>query len=153
MYRGWRLATCAAMLAGCTTVTNSSATDPSTRLDETSFACKVEPVLVRQCSYLACHGNAGSALRVYSPGKLRAQPPADSNIANEALSPDEHHANFVSAAAFSFDTLPIDNWLLRKPLPSAAGGFEHLGGAIYTGVNDPQYVAIEAWLAGGTSCN
>ena len=153
MYRAWELAVGVLAFAGCTTVTNAPASAIDEGLDETVFRCKAEPVLVRQCSYLACHGNADSALRVYSPGKLRAQPPADSTAANADLTDAEHHANFLSAAGLSFETLPIDNWLLRKPLPSSLGGFEHLGGAIYAGTNDAQYVAIEAWLAGGTSCN
>ena len=44
---------------------------PAQLLDYNEFVCEVQPVLVRRCSFLACHGNADHALRVYSPGKLR----------------------------------------------------------------------------------
>ena len=52
-----------------------------------------------------------------------------------------------------YDQLPADNWLLRKPLPSNDGGYEHKGGATYSGPTDPQYTAITQWLTGATACN
>lgn len=147
--------TCALVfLLGCTDVTNAPSTDPSTTLSETVFVCDVQPVLVTQCSFNACHGKADSALRVYSLGKLRATPPADQTAANAPLSAAETHANFLSASGFAaYGVAPDDNFLLRKPLPSPSGGYEHLGGAIFTGPTDPGYVAIERWLQGATTCN
>src|SRR4051812_30583605 len=67
--------------AACSDVTNQLLDDPSTRLAENVFRCNVQPVLARQCSYNACHGNAGSPLRIYTPGKLRASAPADIDAA------------------------------------------------------------------------
>ena len=139
-------------VAACGDVTNDTATDPATQLDEKVFKCSVEPILARQCSYNACHGNAASALRVYSPGKLRASPAADIDAQIAVLTAAEEHANFTSAAGFSFGAAAGDNFLLRKPLPASAGGFEHKGGAIYTGPDDAQYVAIAAWLSGIGAC-
>ena len=140
--------------AACTTLANDTVEDPTTGLNETVFKCKVEPILVAQCSYNACHGNPLSALRVYSIGKLRAVPPTDLDAAASPLSNAEHHANYLSAAGFAALTdLPANNWLLRKPLPPNDGGYEHKGGAIYTGPADPQYAAITQWLTGATSCN
>jgi hypothetical protein len=108
---------------------------------------------VRQCSYSACHGIADAALRVYSPGKLRATAPTDSDVASAPLTDAEHHANFESAAGFAFGVAAIeDNFLLRKPLPSRAGGYEHAGGAIWTGTGDAQYVAIYTWLQHRGAC-
>lgn len=72
------------MLCGCTDVSNEAVANPAAKLDEAVFRCNVQPILARQCSYNACHGNPGSALRVYSPGKLRATTPA--NI-DEAIAP------------------------------------------------------------------
>ena len=145
-----------ALLGACTTVTNQTAPDPAAALNETVFQCNVEPILARQCSYTACHGtsaNDGSALRVYTPGKLRAMPAANIDALIAPLTDAEQHANFESASAFAFGpTAPDDNWLLRKPLPSTYGGYEHFGGAIYSDPNDPQYVAIRAWLAGTGAC-
>jgi hypothetical protein len=139
-------------VAACTDIENSSAIDPASKLDETVFKCTVEPILARQCSYTACHGIAGTALRVYTPGKLRAAPAANIDALIAPLTADEEHANFTSAAGFSLDVAPTDNFLLRKPLPSSAGGFEHKGGAIYKGTNDSQYTAILAWLSGTGAC-
>ncbi len=140
-------------LIGCTAVENEPFPDPTAALDETAFRCKVEPILVKQCSYLACHGTGESALRVYSSGKLRASPPATNDDANAPLTDAERHANFTSAVGFSVATAPADNWLLRKPLPAKLGGYEHKGGAIYADTQDPQYAAIYAWLGGNKSCN
>lgn len=143
---------CVAFVGGCTAVDNAPQPDPASKLSEVVFRCKVEPILARQCSYNACHGNPGSALRVYSPGKLRATQPATIDDAIAALSEAEHHANFESASGFSFGTPADDNLLLRKPLPATSGGFAHKGGAIYVDANDSQYVAIRAWLTGQGAC-
>ena len=136
---------------GCTTIENGPLADPARTLDETVFRCTVEPVLARQCSYTGCHGIAGSALRVYAPGKLRAAPPVDIDAAIAPLTEAEHHANFESAAGFAAQQ-PGDNHLLRKPLAASAGGFAHAGGAIFPSTSDPQYQAIAAWLLGKGRC-
>src|SRR5262245_57286831 len=107
MYRCWErtvgivLAIFTIAIAACSDVVNEAAANPADGLDEGVFRCKAQPVLVRQCSYLACHGNAGTALRVYSPGKLRATPPTNADDANLPLTEAEQHANFQSAAGFS----------------------------------------------------
>ncbi|MFT3693707.1 MAG: hypothetical protein QM831_11240 [Kofleriaceae bacterium] len=142
------------LLVGCTDVTNAPATDPSTTLSETVFVCDVQPVLITQCSFNACHGKTDSALRVFSLGKLRAKTAMDQTAANAPLTTDETHANFLSASAFAaYGISPDDNFLLRKPLPAPAGGYEHLGGAVFSGTNDSGYAAIERWLQGATTCN
>ena len=141
-----------AVVAGCAAVDNAPAPDPAAKLSEMVFRCKVEPILARQCSYNACHGNPGSALRVYTPGKLRAAPAATIDDAIAPLTEAEHHANFESASGFSFATPADDNLLLRKPLPATSGGFAHKGGAIYVDANDSQYGAIRAWLTGQGAC-
>ena len=144
-----------AVLAGnaCSVVQNEPAPDPASALSDPVFRCNVEPILVRQCSYSACHGIAGTALRVYSPGKLRAIAPPDIDTAIAPLTEAEHHANFESASGFQFGVTAVDdNFLLRKPLPSRDGGYAHAGGAIWSGSNDPQYVAIRAWLGNTGVC-
>src|SRR3954465_14065732 len=139
-------------VAACADVANAPVTAPV--LDETVFRCKAEPVLVTQCSYNACHGQPESALRVYALGKLRAVPPVDSATLAAPLTDAEHHANYLSAVGFAtYGVAPVDNWLLRKPLPPGSGGYEHAGGAIYAGTGDPGYVALFQWLNGGGSCN
>ena len=140
-------------LVGCTAVENEPLPDPRAMLDEPAFECKVEPILVKQCSYLGCHGVAESALRVYSPGKLRATVPTSNDEAYAPLTMNEHVANYNIAAGFAVNTAPADNWLLLKPLPATLGGYEHKGGEIYTGTSDPQFTAIFNWLKGSKSCN
>lgn len=152
MHRLGGVAIAAAALGACT-VENEAVPDPATTLSEQVFACKVEPILIKQCSYSACHGIANTALRVYSPGKLRAKKPANIDEAIAPLTAAEHHANFESAAGFSFGTKPDDNLLLRKPLSPSKGGFAHAGGVIFKTNDDVQFSAIGAWLQGKGSCN
>ena len=155
MYRGIFAFACA-----CSAVQNAPASDPAAGLSETVFKCNVEPILVRQCSFNACHGIAygpnapdSTALRVYSPGKLRNFAPSNIDDEIQALTADEEHGNFQSAAGFNFGVANVaDNFLLRKPLPAGYGGYEHKGGAIWTDPSDPQYVAILTWLSGTGAC-
>lgn len=156
MYRTRELAVSAFLLAlptmACTTVTNEPAA-PTTVLDETLFKTSVEKILVTQCSFIACHGNAGSALRVYAPGLLRAADPGTLSDSQAPLTAAEEHANFVSASGFALSApTPEDNWLLRKPLPSTFGGFEHKGGAIFKSPSDANYATILCWLQGKKTC-
>jgi hypothetical protein len=153
MYRSSGSVAALLALAACSSVDNAAVTDPALALSEQVFRCKVEPILIRQCSYNACHGIAGTALRVYSPGKLRASPAGTIDELIAALTDAEHHANFESAAGFSFGLTSVDdNFLLRKPLAPRAGGYEHAGGAIFTSAADMQYQTIRTWLAGQGAC-
>ncbi|MCX5743209.1 MAG: hypothetical protein NT062_12015 [Proteobacteria bacterium] len=146
------------LLASCTTIENADAVDPSTTLSADVFKCAAEVVLIKQCSYLGCHGRADAALRVYSVGKLRATTPKNADDASAVLTDAEHAANFRSAAAFStLSSDPLENWLLRKPLPADLGGYAHAGGAIFTSTGDPNFMAIRNWLTAaipppGTPC-
>ena len=138
---------------GCAVDENAPTPTAIAALNETSFKCNVEPILVRDCSYFACHGIEGKPLRIYGIGRLRQGPAATLDERTAPLTTAERHANFLAAQAFTFgDTTPDDSLLLRKVLPTADGGFGHTGGAIFTGTTDPRAVAIRAWLAGGTTC-
>lgn len=150
MFRAWGLAIA---LCACTEVSNEPAASPASTLSEAVFRCNVEPVLARQCSFNACHGQAGSPLRIYTPGKLRATKPSTIDEAIAPLTEAEQHANFLSAAGFNFGLARTDdNYLLRKPLPGPDGGYAHEGGAIFTGPGDPQFGAIYDWLNGKGVC-
>src|SRR5262249_9401514 len=117
--------------AGACTVEQAPSPQSISTLDRGAFDRCIEPILVRNCSYTACHGNEGFALRVYSIGKLRAKGTANNLTALTALlTSEEHDANFRSAVALTYGRpFPEDNLLLRKPMPGSAGGFEHKGGA------------------------
>ena len=59
----------------------------------------------------------------------------------------------MGAQAFGFGGVaPEDNLLVRKPMPSSAGGYEHLGGAIWSDASDARVRTIRNWLEGGTKC-
>lgn len=140
---------------GCTAVENQPDPGAITELDEASFQCAVEPTLIRDCSYSACHGNAGFPLRVYSIGKLRAGDMTTLTARIAPLTDAEHHANYLSARAFDYGGVaPEDNELLRKVLPVNDGGYAHRGGEIFTGLDDPRAVKMLNWLSGQTGlCN
>ena len=141
------------VVVACSEEQNAPASDPASALKEDVFRCNVQPILVKQCSYNACHGVAGAAFRVYSPGKLRAMPAMNIDAEIAPLTDAEQHANFESASGFNFGITNVDdNWLLRKPLPQPLGGYEHKGGAIWKDTGDAQYQAIRAWLTGTGVC-
>jgi hypothetical protein len=118
-------------------------------LDYDAFACRVEPIVVRDCSYLACHGNANFPFRVYSIGKLRAEVVDSLATLAAPLTPAERRANYESAVAFTYGSVsPDDNLLLRKVLPEQEGGFAHKGGALFRGLRDPRALTLRAWLSG-----
>ncbi|MCA9673733.1 MAG: hypothetical protein H6709_09675 [Kofleriaceae bacterium] len=144
----------AALTSGCTVVENAADPGAIPSLDEARFRCGVEPILARDCSYAACHGAAGTPLRVYTVGRLRAGPSATIDDRLMPMTDAEHHANYQSAVAFAFGGVsPDDNFLLRKALPAEDGGFEHKGGAIFSGLDDPRAVALHTWLSGGDPCS
>jgi hypothetical protein len=141
------------MSTACTAIDNPPTAEPSAGLDEAVFRCRVEPVLARQCSYSACHGLAGTALRIYTPGKLRAAPAKDLDAAIAPLTDAEHHANYLSAAGFHYDAAdPLENLLLRKTIPSNEGGYAHEGGVIFESTADAQWIVIHDWLTGTGRC-
>jgi len=140
--------------SACVTVDNEPDPGAVLELGETTFRCGVEPILVRDCSYQACHGREGMALRVYSIGKLRAGPADTLDERIAPLTEAEHHANFLSATAFDFGGVAADdNLLIRKVLPAADGGYAHKGGALFTGPGDARAQSLRNWLNGQNPCS
>lgn len=137
-------------------------TAPAALLDYNRFVCGVQPVLIRRCSFSACHGNPLHALRIYSAGKLRLIPPTTRDARDATLTADEIERNFVSAAALSLAATADDRAnavlsrlpLLQKPLAARFGGSEHAGVGIFpvypaaTPEEDPEYGALIDWIAG-----
>ena len=156
-----------ALLAGCPAPDNAhgivSTGLPSQVLDYNEYVCEVQPVLVRRCSFLACHGNADHALRVYSPGKLRLDDSAATTRAarDAKLTADEVFRNFESATGTVYYAQPSDRMnpddrvpILVKPTRAAFGGAEHHGVGIFPVYgaadlsHDPEYQALAAWVGG-----
>jgi hypothetical protein len=153
-------------LAACPKVDPSQGlqTTPAAQLfDYDDFVCEAMPVLVRRCSYLACHGDSSHALRIYAPSKLRLVAPATRKDRDAQLTADEIEANFDSATTLSLGAKPLspgepvqlqDEPILQKPLAARFGGAEHHGIAIFpvfpqqTLETDPEWLALASWVAG-----
>jgi hypothetical protein len=139
---------------------------PAQFLDYNQFVCTVQPVLVKRCSYLACHGNANHALRIYSPGKLRFGDSSTRIQRDAQLTQQEVDLNFQSAAGVVYNTSSSDRTtptqrvlLLEKPVKAIAGGSEHHGVGIFptpdpktgqprTLAQDDEWQPLSAWVAG-----
>ena len=152
-------------LAGCPAPDNAhglvTTGPPAQLLDYNEFVCEVQPVLIRHCSFLACHGNADHGLRVYSAGKLRLDDGATTRAARDAkLSADEVTRNFESAVGTVYTSTPSDRQglddrvpILVKPVRASFGGSEHHGVGIFpttghTLDDDPEFGALAAWVRG-----
>jgi hypothetical protein len=154
------------LLAGCPATNPSQGiapgNDPDTLLDYNYFVCNVQPVLIRRCSYLACHGNAHHALRLYSPGKLRLVDDGTLSGRDATLTANEVELNFQSAAGLVLTASASERMrpdfqkvlLLGKPLARRAGGAEHHGVGIFpvypaqTIQEDPEFTALVQWVQG-----
>jgi hypothetical protein len=171
----------ALFVAGCPTPDPNAGLTPATTnqveqtLDYNDFVCDAEPVLIKRCSMLACHGQATHALRLYSPGKLRQGDPTTRMARDTQLTANEVDLNFQSAIGLTLGATQVQRnaldvssiLLLQKPLAARFGGSEHHGVAIFPtyGSNDdltkdPEWNALANWVAGkkqsaanlGTDC-
>ncbi len=171
------------LVAGCPSDPSQSlagAVPPDSFLDYNQFVCGVMPVLIRRCSYLACHGRTDAtttpdgkpsqfehAFRVFSPGKLRLMDDGVRNDRDDILSSDEVNLNFesasgmvmtASAAARAQPDIPAIP-LLAKPLARRMGGAEHHGVAIFPVypnkdlTTDGDWTALAAWVGGARQPN
>jgi hypothetical protein len=151
------------LLAGCPALDPSQGFDPNAQpLDYNYFICDAQPVLIRRCSYFACHGNPQHAFRLYSPGKLRLTDDGTRNTRDSQLSSDEVQANYQSAMGLVLSSTPEQRalpdvqhvLLLGKPLARRAGGSEHHGVGIFpvfpaqNPADDPEWNALVQWVQG-----
>ena len=137
------------------------------QLDYNQFVCSAMPVLVRRCSYLACHGNPNHAFRVYSPGKLRMTSDGTRATRDQGLTQAEVDYNFESAVGMVVAASPAQRNppditripLLGKPLARRAGGAEHHGVAVFPVYpaqrpeDDQEWQLLVAWVAGAAQPN
>jgi hypothetical protein len=90
------------------------------RPDEALFESSVYPVLIRDCAFYACHGNAERFFRVYGPGRMRI---SDTLETYDPATPAEVHATYERARSMLQGVHGIgDSLFLRKPLDSSEGG-------------------------------
>ena len=137
------------LVAGCRELDAEVA--PS-ELDPHYFRCNVEPVLIKSCGQLACHGHTERFFRVFGRNRLRYGLPPEKR--NEPLLDGERSHNFASAAAFVDREEPALSLLLTKPLDQKAGGAYHGGaneygmGDVYLAKDEDDFAALAAWAAG-----
>jgi hypothetical protein len=166
-----------------TTANKPSETAVLPALDLDYYKCKVEPIVDRGCSQLACHGTeTGRALRIYArgrhrhageiliePGCLKAgtQGPSENcegciecvcwTVPHTAM---EWQLNFDSARGFGLDAK-------GNPIPAGQEDTSELisqpiiGGKAHAGIKmfangDSDHQTLKAWLSGqklGMACN
>jgi hypothetical protein len=135
-------------LVGC-----AEYTPPATRtdLDAVSFELVAYPILLRDCGFVACHGDPARPFQVYGPGRSRIDPTLSPTAPPTTL---EIEASYVRAVSMLSTDRDLDrSLLLSKPLATAAGGqthggTDHLGRNVYESRADPNYAALRAWSYG-----
>ncbi len=159
-----------------TTLCKPATTATLPALDLEAYKCNVEPILDHGCGMLGCHGvEKGHSFRMYARGRLRNDetvpqvPTCPGGPVNLAMmgsgtvmcvgwskhTDAEWQKNFDSARSFMIGVAsPDDSELLAEPL--AGTYYAHTAVKLFASTTDPKYVAIRAWLAGGTlggACN
>lgn len=116
--------------------------------DMTTFRDEAYPVLLRDCSFNACHGSAQRFFQIFGPNRARINPLTHHD---EPAEPLEVQVTYERTLSMLVTDGPVTNsLLLRKPLEERAGGMSH-GGVddfnrnVYQSVNDPGYVALLKW--------
>ncbi len=104
-------------------------------LSTSTYANVIWPIMEgRGCA--TCHGDGGAGQNAMDLSEGDAEDEEEAmEMRMEALA---EQMNFM---------IPEASPLLRKPLGEALGGVSHVGGQIWTGVNDPDYLSIYQWIA------
>jgi hypothetical protein len=126
--------------------------------DFMAFESTVYPVLIRDCAFYACHGNAERFFRVYGPGRLRISNELE---AYDPATPAEIHHTYERARSMLQGIRGIDDsLLLRKPLDASEGGSgeghrgtDLWGHDVYRFKSDVAYQKIVAWARGQQSAD
>jgi len=151
------------MASACAGLDNASLDLPA--LDFGYFVCAVQPILDRECSAPACHGNAARGLQILSSSRMRIA--AEYQKARLDLTSDEielgiHPAltamelsfNYEQCRAFAPSRFGETSQLLSRPLAVSTGGLYHeKRGDIFPSGDDPRYQTIRLWLSGATEAS
>jgi hypothetical protein len=121
--------------------------------DAAMFQAEVYPVLMRDCSFNACHGAAARFFQVFGPGRTRLDPRLDQGA---PLEPLELQVSYERARSMLVSNGAVTtSLLLVKPLAEHAGGVGH-GGVddlrrnVYESALDPGYVTLLKWAQTAT---
>jgi hypothetical protein len=128
---------CVALGGGCQKASTTDPDPPSGGgnyvLDYNVFAAQIDPLLTTLgCDDVNCHGGG---IR----GTFELSPDNDKDVAF-----DYEQASLQVVAAN-----PPASPLILKPLDEACGGVGHGGGAFFHSLDDPDYLAILAWIEAG----
>jgi hypothetical protein len=134
----------AALLGGC--VTGPGGQVFTVVGDHDVFIDEVQPVLAARCSNPACHGTRARPLALYATGLHREDP--DDTWLDTPLTDDELWANHLRIVPFvagapQAATAP----LLARPLDPDAGGSGHGGGVQFFDPDEPEFIALQAWVS------
>lgn len=153
--RPLRVALALALLLACGSCAGDlDAPQPLASLDEPYFRCRVQPILTKSCSMLACHGDAARFFHFYARNRLRLG--GTERDRNSFLRDDERRFNFLAASAMVDTDRPGESLLLQKPLDVRAGGWFHEGAELYGGgdvfasTDDAEYRVLRMWAEGAT---
>ncbi len=126
-----------AVASGCDQASTTDPTPPgggqSLVLDYDVFAASIDPMLSSHgCDNATCHGGG---IR----GTFELSPAGNKNIAFD----------FEQARMQVDGNNPPMSALAAKPLAPECGGPGHAGGYVFTELDDPDYLAILAWVEAG----
>jgi len=121
-------------------------------LDEAYFRCRVQPILTKDCSALACHGSATRYYLVFARNRLRLG--GTEAQRNAKLRDEERAFNFDAARAFVDQGALDESLILLKPLEASEGGYYHGGatlfkkGNVFPNREDPDFKILAKWVHG-----
>jgi hypothetical protein len=102
-------------------------------LDYDVFASTIDPMLSQLgCDNVTCHG-----------GNIRGTFELSPNGNNNPV------FDFEQARLQVNGYQPVESPLIMKPLAPECGGPGHAGGFVFTELDDPNYLAILAWIEAG----
>jgi hypothetical protein len=109
------------------------------------------PVLMRDCSFFACHGSTDRLFQVWGPKRRRLYEGNLEGDDERIRLGEESSRTFEMAVGFVDITDPSRSLLLRKALDAQAGGTGHLGldkfgRNVYRSGDSPGYVELAKWV-------
>jgi len=116
------------------------------------WSTEAYPVLMRDCSFFACHGSPDRLFQVWGPKRRRAFEATNLDADQERMRlGKESNDTFSMAIGFVDINDPGNSLLLRKALDAQAGGTGHLGldkfgRNVYRSGESPGYVALAKWV-------
>jgi len=97
------------------------------------FVTQIDPILsAHGCDNLSCHGGG---IR----GTFELSPAGDKDVG----------LDYTQACLQVLPSDPVMSPLIAKPLAEECGGIPHAGGKTFYSLDDPDYLAILAWIEAG----